>query len=345
MPATTATPAVPAHSPAYLVEKRNAAPAPADVNSALAAFGLDWTVTKRPLFVPSGFTGVGQDVKPDGNGFVPMPGRFEVRRNDNGLPVATVGKTWNPVQNHEGLQIADDVRQLAGAEGTPTEIVTGVEFDRGCKILLMVRIDAGLQIAGEDYRSYMSFMNGHDGRTSVTMFCHDSRFVCSNGQVGGLLDAKNSGHIVRVRHTVKAADRIKEAVHMLGLRNKQLEALALEGEHMAEKQISESEVDRFLASLFPTDEDTTAPHATMAANRRAEIRTRYMQAPNLDGIRGTRWGVLQAVAEQADHGRNFQSQETAMKAQLGITRPTLKLDALTILRDKKLRPVKELVKA
>lgn len=331
----------PAHTPAYVTPNSGNAEAPADVNEALARFGLDWTVTKRPLMVPASWD---VDGKPAG-GFVEVPGRFEVRRDDNNSPVGVVGKTWHPTQNIQGLQIIDDVRQLAGANGTPTEIETGIEFDRGCKVLIMVRIDAGLQIAGEEYRSYMSFMNGHDGRTSVTMFTHDSRFVCANGQVGGLVDARNSGYIVRVRHTKNAGERIKEAIHMLGLRNKQLEAIALEGEHMAEKQVTDAEVDRFLASLFPVGDNTTAPHVTMAEKRRDEVRDVYMTATNLDTIRGTRWGLLQAVAEHADHGRKFTNTETQAKAQLGITRPTLKFDALTILRDKKLRPVKELVAA
>ncbi len=230
----------------------------------------------------------------------------------------------------------------------PCWIETAMPIQNGKKVILMVRLDMGLQIAGEDYHTYLSFVNGHDGRTSVIAMTHDERYVCANGQIGALhvgyraasakeLAAKHTS-VVRVRHTKNAGARIKEAIMILGMRDKQAEELAKQGEWLCEQSLDDGEFDKFLSSLMPIDEETTTgPHKTMIASRREAIQKTYMGADNLAPIRGTRWGALQAVLEYADHGREFKNTDTAVTSQLGLTDQPLKTAALTILTDKRLR--------
>lgn len=205
------------------------------------------------------------------------------------------------------------------------------DFDGGKKVWILAQINEGMQIAGEDYRSFLLFTNGHNGRTSVTAAAVDMRMRCSNFLTAALHNAKAGGHIVRVRHTTKAADRIKEAHQILGMRSMVAEELAKQGEWLVDQKMSDGAVDMFLESLLPCEHEEGTPAHTMVTDRRADIMGLYQSAANLDDIRGTKWGVYNAVAEYSDHKREFKTDDTQLKAQFGLTPAPLKDRALDLL--------------
>lgn len=304
------------------------------VEQALVESGLDWEVTKVPLFTYASLT---EDDAPEGEP-MEVAGRFGVQRQTDKKILGTVGGTWKPVQNTEGFQLVDDIVNMADGK---TWIESAMALDGGKKVVVMVHIESDWQIAGEAYNQYLAFVNGHDGRTSVTAMTHDMRIVCSNTLDWAYGEAKETGRIVRVRHTAKATDRIKEAAHILGMRDKRSEELAKQGEWLVEQEISDAEFNGFLEALLPIDENANeTPAATMRKNRREDVAGVYFNAKNLDPIRGTRWGALQAVAEYSDHGREFKTEDTMIKAQLGMAQASpLKSNAIAILSNKKIKPL------
>jgi len=312
------------------------------VEQALPASGLDWTVEKVPMFAM--MPGKTMPSKPGGtisvNAITHVERRFGVQRMDTGEILGSVGETWEPVQNLEGFAILNDVIAQASSldDGYKLWIESAGALDNGRKVWVLARIDRDLQIAGEEYRSYLLFMNGHDGRTSVTAAAVDMRVVCANTLNYAIYEENGKDkegiipRIVRVRHTVKAGERIKEAHAILGMRNRRAEELAKQAEWLVEKSMSDGQFDKFLASLMPIKEDAEdTPAATMIEGRRFEVQKLYAQAPNLESIRGTRWGALQAVVEYADHHRDFRDDETQLKAQWDITPATIKDRAYSLL--------------
>lgn len=295
------------------------------IEVALPASGLDWEVEKVPAYALI-------DGKP-----VVIPGRYAVVRGDTkqvfrGAP----GETWEPFQNHAGFKVVDDLIAQAHGEGHKTWIEAAGSLGQGEKVWVLAHIDTGLQIAGESYQEFILFTNGHDGRTSVTAATTNVRVVCKNTLTFAL---QGNPRVVRVRHTNRAADRIKEAAQILGMRNKYTEQLAIQGEFLAEQSVDEAQFEDFLKSLLPITADDT-PAATMTKDRRSDIRKVYMGAPNLDPIRGTRWGVLQAVTEYSDYATGRKTDEAQLKAQWGINPTPIKDEAFTILKDPKMAPIK-----
>jgi phage/plasmid-like protein (TIGR03299 family) len=308
-----------------------------DIQTALRESGLDWTVRKVPDFAPADYEQVGGKWVPKhGADLVRVPDRFLVQRESDKRYLGSVGATWQPTQNVEGFKLIDDLIREAGGEPF---IESAMSLDGGKKVVVMVHMPNALQIAGEDYASYLSFVNGHDGRTSVTAICHDERIVCANTLAIGLGEAKNSGRIIRVRHTTKAADRIKEGKEILKIRDTRLEELARQGEWLVEQSISDAEFEGFLESLIPTDQPEGTPGHTLVTKNRNRIGAIYESAQNLNTIRGTRWGALQAVIEDADHAREFKNDESAVKNQLGLvgTGTAIKDRAFQLLQSKKLQ--------
>jgi phage/plasmid-like protein (TIGR03299 family) len=288
-----------------------------DVDTAIEQSGLDWEVVKVPIYAK--FEGKLQKID----------GRYGVQRLTDGKVFGTVGGTWQPVQNSEGFSILQTLLELAGGE---IWIESAGALDGGKKVWILARCGGELQIsiAGEDYKTYIGFTNGHDGRTSVTSFMCDERVVCANTLTYALSKEDAGNRIIRVRHTTKASEKIAEAAHILHLRNLRTEELARQGEWLVEHEMSDSDFESFLAKLMPIEEEGT-PAATMIGQRRDAVQTLYAEAPTLAAIRGTRWAALQAVTEFVDHGRPTKNVSALIKTQFGLTPSPLKQQAFALL--------------
>lgn len=292
------------------------------VDEALTASGLDWEVKRIPIF--GKWEGKNE----------PIPGRYGVQRQTDGKIFGTVGGAWVPVQNRTGFAVLQALLEQAGGE---VWIESAGSLDGGKKVWILARCAESLQIAGESYHSHIGFVNGHDGRTSVTAFMSDMRTACSNFLTYIMNGQAKLERILRVRHSTNVVARIQEAHHLLGLRHALNDELAKQAEWMVDQPMSDGAFEVFLESLMPLpDEATTTagnptPAATMITQRRDKIVDIYANAPNLATIRGTRWGALQAVTEYADHGRATKNESAVCKTQFGLAPSPLKQGAYHLL--------------
>jgi phage/plasmid-like protein (TIGR03299 family) len=296
---------------------------------ALMESGLDWTVRKVPIF------GAAHYVE-DENGKVatsPRSGlgdviqdRYGVQRESDSRILGVVGSTWQPVQNHEGFELISDFMQ-----GDAAYIEAAGALDGGRKVWILAHMAEDMQIAGEDISRYVLFTNGHDGRTSVTAAMTDIRVVCQNTLSWALATTKR---VHRVRHTTKATQRLAEAKAILGLRDLRSEELAKQGEWLVKQEMSDRQFDRFLSRLMPIPENQEGrPAETMITQRQDQVRSLWRTTDNLEDIRRTRWGALNAIVEYSDYGRRFQDDQTQLKAQFGISPNTIKNRAVELLTD------------
>lgn len=311
------------------------------VEQAIPATGLDWTVRKVPIFAYSEYaTAEDGKLTSEPTPFatvVQIPDRFGVQRSSDKKILGTVGKAYRPYQNTQGFAILDEMIKLAGGQDRKLWIEAGGALDGGKKVWLLAHLESDLLIAGEPIAEYLLFTNGHDGRTSITMATTSVRVVCANTLA---LALGTTPRVINVRHTTKADQRIKEASHLLGLRDAYAEELAKQGEWLVEQEMPDSQFELFLQSLMPTDQEAGTPGHTMVAERRGKIASLYANAENLKPIKGTRWGALNAVVEYADHRRGFRDDNSALKNQFGLvgSGTALKDRALAVLRTKDLEP-------
>lgn len=319
---TTAT-VEPVNQPVWSIEGHHfneKGRAGSSVKAALKEADMDWTVRTVPIYA------AGSYVEKDGL-LVPAEGlgdRIEdkhgVQRESDGRILGVVGNSWTPVQNNDGFALVDDFLKVGGAH-----IESMGEIDGGRKVWMQVRMNEDMFIAGEEIATYVLFLNGHDGRTSVMASMLDVRFFCMN-----CLDFVKKVH--RVRHTSKATSRLAEAKQILRLRDLRKEELAKQGEWLVKQEMSDKQFSKFLEELMPVpEEQENKPAETMIKDRRDQIHGLYMGADNLNNIRGTRWGALNAVIEYSDHGRKFRDDNTQMKAQLGLSSTAIKTKAAGLL--------------
>jgi phage/plasmid-like protein (TIGR03299 family) len=169
-----------------------------------------------------------------------------------------------------------------------------------------MRLDREVKIGGaegEDVLPLLCFRNGHDGGLAVTVSVAPFRLACLNGMLLPLADTQRTW---KARHTANVEAKLADARRTLGIAWRYYDRLEELGARMIGERIGEGEFERFLTRLVPLPEPKPDRSDGGRAVRNAErvreaIRTAYRTASDLDDIRGTRWGALQAVTAYVDH--------------------------------------------
>lgn len=296
------------------------------IDAALAAADLDWEVSKTPL---------GAYTPREGSApkFVKAPNLYVTSRDDNGAILGAVGPDYEVYQNREAIHLASDIIDSGEANIKVMGSVKG-----GAKTFAVLELPStGLKVAGLDDEAvnvYLTLVNSHTGGQSLTGFIGLERSVCNNMLSYNL---KNALASFRVRHLANMRDRLTPMTgrEMLGL----VVQYAAEWENqmgrLAEDQYSDRRVENFLARLFPYPENHTTRKrdkngewqeithrgVTTADTNREAIREIYYGASNLDNIRGTGYGLLNAVNEWVQHStegrvpKNREGSEELIKAE------------------------------
>jgi phage/plasmid-like protein (TIGR03299 family) len=247
-----------------------------DSERALVLAGLDWAVESRPVY--------------DANGN-PIEGyRANVRATDNKV-LGVVGSRYRVVQNREAFAFAD---ALLG-EGVTFE-TAGSLYD-GKRVWLMARLQEPYDLAGDETTVYLVVVNSHDGSTPVRLVVSPVRVVCANTLNMAIQHAYRT---YSIRHTGDFMVYASQAREALGLAREYLDRLNGEAERMLRETWSRRDWDQLVTALFPLpDEASDRQIATVQAKR--EFLHRQLMAADLDNIRWTRWGALQAVAAYTSH--------------------------------------------
>jgi hypothetical protein len=103
----------------------------ADPAEALVRAGLDWSVSRRPLW----YTGSGNGSKP-----VKVPGRFAIVRDDTGDCLGTTTGAYHPLQNVDAFRWAAGLGEFAFGGATRD----------GAQTYLGVKLDEKFQMAGDE---------------------------------------------------------------------------------------------------------------------------------------------------------------------------------------------------
>ena len=174
----------------------------------------------------------------------------------------------------------------------------------GARVHALMRLDREIRIGGaegEEVLPLLLLRNGHDGGLALTVSVAPFRLACLNGM---LLPVEGAVRTWKARHTRGISDRLGDARRALAIAWRYYDELEAAGDRLIRQRISPPAFDRFLAQLVsvPTHEDDPGGRRVRNAERvREAIRDVYLTTADLDPIRGTAWGALQAVGDYHDH--------------------------------------------
>jgi len=261
--------------------------------------GLDFTVEKQRLLTKR---------------WLDVPDYFATVREDNNEVLGMVGKDYTIVQNRDVFSFFD---QIVG-QGKAIYETAGC-LGKGGVIFVTAKLPKEIVI-GKDgpSQNYLVLCSSHDGSMAITAFFTPVRVVCQN-----TLNASfnNNTNRVYIKHTQNVKERFVEAALVMGMHSQYLDKLEVAFKLLYDKRVSDQDMKSIIKRAFLNKEEIK----TLAMTGNVELFTRktnmvdgvvhyYHLAEEIDGIRGTGYGVYNAIAGYFQNLKNFRSDDQKMKS-------------------------------
>lgn len=278
----------------------------ASFDEAKEASGITWKVGTVPL--------AAQFKMPDGSvKNIEVPDNSAIVRLDTNRVLGVVGTRYEPYQNDVMWDFIQEFQQLSGIT-----LETAGSLKHGRTTWVLAKKGEIEAVAGDTLEEYFFFRNSFDGSTPIQVLFTNIRVVCHNTLTAAIRGARN---IYTVRHTKSASDRLKDVQHAMGLRFKYQERVRETIAQLVNVKINESIVDDLLKNVLePVPQKITSAvtvqgdavvdlaEATDRKIRARENRITLIKdlmesgaGTQIPGVKGTAWGLLNAVYEYADH--------------------------------------------
>jgi phage/plasmid-like protein (TIGR03299 family) len=259
-------------------------------SEALAAAGLDWTVSKVPLYARFG------------SKYMKSPDRYAIQRSSDGAILGTVGKDYSEFQNTEAFGFLDTLLQSGEAH-----IDTAGSLFGGKRIWIAARLDDFTVLGQDVYEQWMLITNSHDGSRALQASITPIRVVCANTEAMALSHAQQT---FRIRHRGDLSGKVQEAKETLQVAHKYTEEFVSFSEDLAKIQVSVDTFEAIMKANFPEQKRQLATNLQNVKIIRAE-------SPRIpDDLRGTAYGALSALTEWTSWGKEYRTEEARMKSLL-----------------------------
>ena len=225
--------------------------------------------------------------------------------------LATVGKRYKPVQNEELFAFADaihdanaDCRWESAGSLKKGKVVFGtVDIPR-----TMVLDPQG---ANDETKLYLIVWTSHDGSVAVQAAVTPVRVVCQNTLNLAMRNAKQS---FKIRHTQTAEGKIQIARETLGLTLGYFDEFEKEAKLLFETSVTDKKFHEIIRAIYPKPEKDTKGALTKWENKVVLLDDLYFNSPTQTNIKGTAWGVVNALTERLDYYRTARGKSDSLMA-------------------------------
>lgn len=262
---------------------------------AIAAAGLDWHVSKVPMYA--------RITTNEGHGLWKHdPNTFAIVRDSDHKVLGAVGTKYQPIQNHDGFEVLDSL-------GSNIQYETAGSIDGGSTVWILAKTPQDLKIAGDDVRPYFLATMNHDGTGRMRVRPAHTRVVCANTLRAALNE--NAGREFTCSHTAYASERLKQAAKLLGVMHDQNLVFESRAAELLANSFSTQDWENLCKQLLPKPEgdDVTDRQLRSYEQRFHDLRG-SLNVPDLANIRGTAWGALNAVADYEQHAKRVKGDES-----------------------------------
>ena len=198
------------------------------------ANNLDWTVSQRPLYF------AGNDGQP-----VKWEEKVAVVRDDNGRCLGSVSPSYEIMQNSDLLKL---VQPLVD-EGLLSIENMGY-LNHGARVFAQAKLNKEYNVIGEDYKGYITLLNGHVGNCSVAIGSTMTRVICGNTFTSAYSDISE-----RYRHSEGVTERVLESTFILDYVNSAMGQYAEYMEKLASERCTGTQFRNYLEVVYNKDVD------------------------------------------------------------------------------------------
>lgn len=244
---------------------------------ALALAGLDWRVLQEPIYTSA------EEVI---DGY-----KANVRDSDRRV-LGVVTDRYKVIQNDEAFAFTD------GLLGEGVKYETAGSLQGGRRVWLLAHMPHEYIISGERISPYLLFSNTHDGSGAIKVALTPIRVVCQNTLNLALSEAKRSWSMI---HTGDIREKMQEARDTLFLAEHYMDELGKEFESLRMKKLTDKQVLEYIEVLLPIEDDFTPQQEKNMKRLREDMKIRYFDAPDLQGVGKNAYRFVNAVSDFATH--------------------------------------------
>jgi phage/plasmid-like protein (TIGR03299 family) len=262
---------------------------------ALKQSGLDWRVKKVPI--QAAFTHQSNDRQ-----LLATSDEFHaVVRNTDLKILGVVKSDYQEFQNQECFDFMDEVLGDFGK----VRWHTAGSLKGGKHVWMLAQLtDLEYEVLnGDVVKNYVLLATSHDGSAAVTAGHCETRVVCSNTRAVALAEMKRDGGYIKIRHKGDIHSKVGEAQRVLGLMTEQVAKVKEMNQWLASQAVNKNYVDDFVNAMFPLKGE----NHTRMKNVQETVRwlIDFGKGTNISGVRGTKWGLLNALTEYGNHHKTY----------------------------------------
>lgn len=326
----TTTTAVPAKNLSNWVKSGVAVTATSASDVARQA-GLDWSVSLHEMTASYTIPGTSQPIS------VPVKNKQAVIKTTPFGDVSNIGVVGNRYQVFQNGELFSALDTLIDS-GEARYAAAG-EYDGGAKVWMLLQLPNEISVAGDPHAAFILARTSHDGSSSVIIKPIIERLFCAN-QINKIY--KNSNQFTyTLKHSARNSLKVEEIRNILELSYENMEEYKRVGGLLVSKEVSRENALNYFKKVFPIPAlIDNKPLALLSQGEKSQISRAnaaremamgiYSNSPTQENIRGTEFGLWQAVVEYADHGKGNKGTTTGIRAMSGASDP-LKVRALELL--------------
>lgn len=273
-------------------------------NDALAEYGIDFQVTKRPLLMLPG--GDHESVLVDN--------LYSVVRADTMQPLSgvAVNGRYTPIQTQSYADIGNRICGELGAT-----FVNGGSFRDGKLVYLQAKLPSTIRINDTDdiIEKLVTFVTSHDGTTCFMLMAMALRLFCKN-QMNALNREARDG--IKIRHTISAEECLDMADEKLLEILNAYRAFEVKCNFLADQAFNDAQMELALRKVFSVkDEETLADVYTRTKNNIIKVQENFQSGLGISAEnRGTAWAAYNAFTQYSDHQRSMRKGTDLFEAKL-----------------------------
>ena len=298
--------------------------------------GLDWNVMTVPIQAYVNSNVNPYEVVTDYYSVPRKQGILKLGKNNENQIIGVVGDKYKVVQNMEVFHALDTLVDSGDARYTAAG-----EYNNGANIWMIMELPNGVSVANDPHAAFLLVQSSHDGSGAVRIRPIIERIFCAN-QINKLITKnKKNDYTYTMKHTTNAVLSVQDIRNITQLTYQSIAEYEETAAHLLKRSADTQrakDIFRKVWALPSTVEGKPYElltqgerrQQTLAYTARDKAFEVYSQSDTQENIRGTDFGIWQAVVEYADHHASGGSERLAV-ATLSGRNDTVKNKALELV--------------
>lgn len=240
----------------------------------------------------------------------PVPKRqavLKLGKDNTNEVIGVVGDKYKIVQNMEVFSALDTLVDSGDARYTAAG-----EYNNGANIWMVMELPVGVRVADDPHAAFLLVQSSHDGSCAVRIRPIIERLYCAN-QINRIIKGKHKNAYTYVmKHTTNSELSVNDIRNITQLTYDSIQEYETVASTLLQLEVDERKVKNIFKAVWalPSEIEEAPDHLlsqgqrrqrTIALNGRDSAWNIYSQSTTQENIRGTAFGVWQAVIEHADH--------------------------------------------